>query len=320
MVDIGIIDNLSTELQEQLPLLPANKQQFNLLASRIRLVVNKILEQENVAENSLFQRHLEQSSNCLTECLAFMQKFTVSKYRLFWLKNDNYNSWFRGVRQCLLEVVQNLRLEVDYLRLFDVREDEESFNIDLQNNRALKEKITTLLKSFLVHQLNIYELSSTLNVRKSLHVRKKFLCYDELSNDLQLEIAEYNWDQKNDLECCQLLQLCIEDTCILKNHRKAKSLIRCQGQDLFSKGIRLFLEEGYQVEQIVVTWQDQLTFVLKDNFNLGSVQYGDQITTETKNYSSDNMMECFEADFIIMTETLNTLINNLLKIFKKGID
>lgn len=206
MVDIGIIDNLSTELQEQLPLLPANKQQFNLLSGRIRLVVNKILEQENVAENSLFQRHLEQLSNCLTECLAFMQKFTVSKYRLFWLRNDNYNSWFRGVRQCLLEVVQNLRLEVDYLRLFDVREDEESFNIDLQNNRALKEKTTTLLKSFLVHQLNIYELSSTLNVRKSLHVRKKFLCYDELSNDLQLQIAEYNWDQKNDLECCQLLQ------------------------------------------------------------------------------------------------------------------
>lgn len=114
--------------------------------------------------------------------------------------------------------------------------------------------------------------------------------------------------------------LCIEDTCILKNHRKAKSLIRCQGQDLFSKGIRLFLEEGYQVEQIVVTWQDQLTFVLKDNFNLGSVQYGDQITTETKNYSSDKVMECFEADFIIMTETLNTLINNLLKIFKEGIE
>lgn len=50
------------------------------------------------------------------------------------------------------------------------------------------------------------------------------------------------------------------------------------------------------------------------------MQYGDQITTETKNYSSDNVMECFEADFIIMTETLNTLINNLLKIFKKVIE
>ena len=102
--------------------------------------------------------------------------------------------------------------------------------------------------------------------------------------------------------------------------RKIRSFLlrtpRSKGQDLFSKGIKLFLQDGYQVEQIVITWQDQVTFVLKDNFNFGSLQYGDQIINETKQYSTDTNIERFEADFIIMTETLNKLFDNLLKTFK----
>ncbi len=111
--------------------------------------------------------------------------------------------------------------------------------------------------------------------------------------------------------------LSIENTCVLKEPRKISRLIRCQGQDLFSQGIQLFLKDGYQVDQIVITWQDQITFVLKENFNLGSVKYGEQIISATKMYPLDCETDRFTADFIIMTETLNLLINNLLKIFNK---
>lgn len=111
--------------------------------------------------------------------------------------------------------------------------------------------------------------------------------------------------------------LSIENHCILKNARKAKSIIKSQGHDLFSKEIQLFLRDGYQVDQIAITWQDQVTFILKENFNLANIKYGEQVTSATKTYPLDHATDRFIADFIIMTETINLLINNLLKIFKQ---
>ena len=111
--------------------------------------------------------------------------------------------------------------------------------------------------------------------------------------------------------------LTIENVCVLKDPRKTNNIIRSQGYDLFSKGIKFFLQEGYQVEQIVMTWQDQVTFMLKDKFNFASLQYADELINTTKEYQTDTAIERFEVDFIIMTEILTKLFNDLLKIFKK---
>lgn len=124
-----------------------------------------------------------------------------------------------------------------------------------------------------------------------------------------------NWLQQ---ETCPK-SLSIENTCVLKEPMKISKLIRCQGQDLFSQGIKIFLKEGYQVDQIVITWQDQMTFVLKENFSLGSVRYGEQIIAATKTYSLDHEVDRFAANFIIMTGTLHLMINNLLTIFNKKV-
>lgn len=75
------------------------------------------------------------------------------------------------------------------------------------------------------------------------------------------------------------------------------------------------LLEGH--EQIVMTWQDQVTFMLKDKFNFASVQYADELINTTKEYPTNTAIERFEVDFIIMTDILNKLFNNLLKILKK---
>jgi DNA recombination-dependent growth factor C len=66
-----------------------------------------------------------------------------------------------------------------------------------------------------------------------------------------------------------------------------------------------------------MTWQDQVTFMLKDKFNFASVQYADELINTTKEYQTDTAIERFEVDFIIMTEILTKLFNDLLKIFKK---
>ena len=56
---------------------------------------------------------------------------------------------------------------------------------------------------------------------------------------------------------------------------------------------------------------------LKDKFNFASVQYADKLINTTKEYQTDTAIERFEVYFIIMTEILNKLFNDLLKIFKK---
>jgi recombination associated protein RdgC len=122
-----------------------------------------------------------------------------------------------------------------------------------------------------------------------------------------------NWLQKDN--CPKPFY--IEDACILKDLNLTSKVIRFKGQDLFSKSVKLLLQDNYKVEQIMVTWQDRVTFVLKESLNLCTIKYAEMVKSELREYSSETTEEELAANFIIMTETLNILISDLLKIFKK---
>ena len=126
-----------------------------------------------------------------------------------------------------------------------------------------------------------------------------------------------NWIQRDSLPKV----FGIEDSCVLKEPAIASKVIRFKGQDLFAKGLQLFLADGYKVDQIVINWQDRVTFVLKENFHICTIKYIEKITTEKANDSAETEEEKFIADFILMTDLFNTLLNDLLKICeKKGVD
>ena len=104
---------------------------------------------------------------------------------------------------------------------------------------------------------------------------------------------------------------------MLKEPSMASKTIRFKGQDLFSKSIQLFLTDGYKVEQIVITWQDRATFVLKENFTLGTIKYAEAVIAETKESRAETKQEELAANFIIMSGIIDQLLNDLLRICEK---
>ena len=122
-----------------------------------------------------------------------------------------------------------------------------------------------------------------------------------------------NWIQRDN--CPKLFS--VEDACVLQDPAMASKIIRFKGQNLFSDSIKLFLEEGYKVDQIVISWQDRATFVLKANFTMGTIRYTETVLAATKEYEGETAEEEFAANFIIMTDIIDSLLNDLLKICEK---
>lgn len=110
---------------------------------------------------------------------------------------------------------------------------------------------------------------------------------------------------------------CLEDACVLKDPNMANKVIRFNGQDLYSDNIKTFLQDGYKVDKVVVNWKERVTFALQENFTLSAIKYTEKVIDETKDYAAETSDEEFAADFIIMSETVNLLLNDLLRICEK---
>jgi recombination associated protein RdgC len=111
--------------------------------------------------------------------------------------------------------------------------------------------------------------------------------------------------------------LTIDDACILQDPKKQGRIIRCQQQDLSVPSIQALIKDGCEVNQILLTWQDRISFSLKDDFTLRSLKYQDSLIEAAKESSTENEQDRFDADFIIMTETINKLLSDLLNYFAK---
>lgn len=108
----------------------------------------------------------------------------------------------------------------------------------------------------------------------------------------------------------------LEKTCVLQDFNHQGRMIRCQQQDLSAHTVQALLKDGYEVSQLALSWQDQIQFILKDDFSLGSIRYQDAVLELAKE-DTENKQERFDADFVIMAETLSKLIANLVKVLHK---
>jgi len=66
-----------------------------------------------------------------------------------------------------------------------------------------------------------------------------------------------------------------------------------------------------------MTWNEQVTFVLKNDFTLQSIQYHDSIVEISETDKKDKEENSFRADFFIMSGILTKMLLELLKIFAK---
>lgn len=108
----------------------------------------------------------------------------------------------------------------------------------------------------------------------------------------------------------------IEDTCILQDN-KASGSIRCQKQNLLSDEIQSLIEAGREVTQLAMSWHEQIGFALKEDFSVRSIRFLEGVKDQANDIFTETARARFDADFVIMTETLRGFIRALMKIFAK---
>ena len=107
----------------------------------------------------------------------------------------------------------------------------------------------------------------------------------------------------------------IGKSCVLQDPAQQNRVVRCQQQDLFTSGVQTIFQEGFDVIQMELCWQDRIKFVIADDFSLRSVALAeDDIKEMTETYESKH--ERFDADLILMSESYTGMFKDLLETFK----
>lgn len=112
----------------------------------------------------------------------------------------------------------------------------------------------------------------------------------------------------------------IEKSCVLQDPSQQSRMVRCQQQDLFAASIQALMKDGCEVKQAALCWQDQINFVLADDFSLRSIQLQDEIMAQIKDDEAETKQQRFDADFLIMTKMLGDMLRDLLELFVKTED
>lgn len=107
----------------------------------------------------------------------------------------------------------------------------------------------------------------------------------------------------------------VEKACVLQDPNQQNRIIRCQQQNLFANGIQSLIKEGCEVKQLALCWQDRVNFVLAEDFSLRSIQFQEDVISQSDEIETETKQQEFDANFFIMTETLQGMIKDLLEIF-----
>ncbi|MAZ77442.1 MAG: hypothetical protein CMF39_02045 [Legionellaceae bacterium] len=109
--------------------------------------------------------------------------------------------------------------------------------------------------------------------------------------------------------------LIIEKNAVLQDPNYQQRVVRCQQQDLSAKSIQTLLSEGCAVKQLTLSWQQQIAFALHDDLTLRSIKYQDELIEAAKEINAESDAQRFDANFLIMAESLHNLTRELLPYF-----
>lgn len=104
----------------------------------------------------------------------------------------------------------------------------------------------------------------------------------------------------------------VEKKILLQDIKQENRIIRCQQQDLHAESIQSFIKDGCRVKQLALTWHDQISFTLSDNFTLQGLTYQDDLLEASKEIDAETVDQIYDANALIMTKSLGKLINDLL--------
>ena len=111
-------------------------------------------------------------------------------------------------------------------------------------------------------------------------------------------------------------EFAISDSCVLQDE-KTSGLIRCQRQNILSADIQSLFEEGREVVQLGLGFCDLLSFVLKRDFSIRNLKFLSEIKAEASEVFTETAQQRFDADFLLMAETLRGFWKALYAVFRR---
>lgn len=107
------------------------------------------------------------------------------------------------------------------------------------------------------------------------------------------------------------------DTCVMQDAKVDGPIIRCSNQDLLSPNIAAFIKDGLQIKQLELQWKEHLTFNLHHDFSVTGIKFFDIIHDLVRDIHTESPEQEFDANFVIMTQTLVSFIDEVLSLFQK---
>lgn len=111
-------------------------------------------------------------------------------------------------------------------------------------------------------------------------------------------------------------EFAIDRACVLQDPKQQNRIIRCHQQDLFAGGIQALLNDGCEVSQIALTWQDKIYLVLDEHLSFRSVRLLDEDVTMRDGMQTAQQQ--FNSDLLIMSELFNALFKDIFVFFVRS--
>ena len=107
----------------------------------------------------------------------------------------------------------------------------------------------------------------------------------------------------------------IGDECELRDLMEDGAIVRVRREDLFSDEIRVHLEAGKRVMRLALTWEERVSFLLDEKFQLKRLRFQDAVLDEAGDVGAETAAERFDADFAIMTGEFSRFLPELITLF-----
>ena len=103
----------------------------------------------------------------------------------------------------------------------------------------------------------------------------------------------------------------LDSDCELKGVGDVVPTVKVSKQDLTADEVVQHVKNGKTVTQLGLTWREQISFILTQDFTLKRIQYLDVLQEEAEGHGDDAASLMF-ASQILMTEALSTMLDELV--------